>query len=145
MILHLERLAATGTCVIDTPGQLSDNPSRLQFAGKNRQGDEMADMSRYVDRGMEGKVVTRRIANETVIVPMTANVADLDSVYTLNEVGSFIWERLDGQQTAQAIAEAVAAEFDVALEQAVRDVDELLIALEAKGLAGSSATRRRDG
>ena len=105
----------------------------------------MADMSRYVDRGMDGKVVTRRIANETVIVPMTANVADLDSVYTLNEVGSFIWERLDGRQTAQAIAEAVAAEFDVALEQAVRDVDELLIALEAKGLAGSSPTRRRDG
>ena len=104
----------------------------------------MGDMSRYVDRGMEGKVVTRRIANETVIVPMTANVADLESVYTLNEVGSFIWERLDGQHTAQEIAEMVAAEFDVALEQAVRDVDELLMALEAKGLTGSSATRRNN-
>jgi hypothetical protein len=84
---------------------------------------------------MEGKVVTRRIANETVIVPMTANVADLDSVYTLNDVGSFIWERLDGQQTGQSIAEMVVAEFDVALDQAVRDVDELLTALESKGLA----------
>lgn len=104
----------------------------------------MGDMSRYVDRGMEGKVVTRRIANETVIVPMTANVADLDSVYTLNEVGSFIWEHLDGRQTAQSIAEAVAAEFDVALDQAVRDVDDLLTTLEAKGLSRSSGTRRRD-
>jgi hypothetical protein len=93
---------------------------------------------------MDGKVVTRRIANETVIVPMTANVADLDSVYTLNEVGSFIWELLDGQRTGQSIAEMVAAEFDVALDQAVRDVDELLTALEAKGLAGSSPMRRRD-
>jgi hypothetical protein len=104
----------------------------------------MGDMSRYVDRGMNSNVVTRRIANETVIVPMRANVADLDSVYTLNEVGSFIWERLDGKQTAQAIAEMVAAEFDVALDQAVRDVDELLTALESKGLAASSPARRRD-
>ena len=98
----------------------------------------MGEMSRYVDRAMQGKVVTRRIANETVIVPMTAEVADLDSVYTLNEVGSFIWERLDGQCTVQAIAELVAAEFDVALEQAVRDVDELLTTLESKGLTESS-------
>jgi hypothetical protein len=104
----------------------------------------MGDMSRYVDRGMDGKVVTRRIANETVIVPMTANVADLDSVYTLNEVGSFVWERLDGKQTAQAIAEMVAAEFDVALDQAVRDVDELLTALEAKGLVASKTERGSD-
>jgi hypothetical protein len=103
----------------------------------------MGDMSRYVDRGMDGKVVTRRIANETVIVPMTANVADLDSVYTLNEVGSFIWELLDGTRTAQSIAEAVADEFDVALDQAVRDVDELLTALEDKGLS-KSTPRGRD-
>jgi hypothetical protein len=99
----------------------------------------MGDMSRYVDRAMDGKVVTRRIANETIIVPMRANVADLDSVYTLNEVGSFIWELLDGGRSAQSIAEMVAAEFDVAIEQAVRDVDELLTALEAKGLAGSAS------
>jgi hypothetical protein len=37
----------------------------------------------------------------------------------------------------------VAAEFDVALDQAVQDVDELLTALEVKGLAGSSATQGR--
>jgi hypothetical protein len=104
----------------------------------------MGDMSRYVDRGIDGNVVTRRIASEVVIVPMTANVADLDSVYTLNEVGSFIWERLDGTHTAQEIAEMVAAEFDVTLQDAARDADELLTALEEKGLARSSATRRKD-
>jgi hypothetical protein len=104
----------------------------------------MGDMSRYVDRGNDGKVVTRRIANETVIVPMSANVADLDSVFTLNAVGSFIWELLDGQRSAQSIAEMVVAEYDVPIEEAVRDVDELLSTLEAKGLAGSSMKRGRD-
>ena len=96
----------------------------------------MGDMSRYVDRGAEGKsFVTRRIAGETIIVPVTGDIADLNSVFTLNEVGSFIWELVDGRRSAQAIAEAVSAEFDVDMKRAGTDVDELLTALEAKGLA----------
>jgi hypothetical protein len=104
----------------------------------------MGDMSRCVDRETDGKsFVTRRIAGETIVVPVTGDVADLDSVYTLNEVGSFIWQLIDGRRSAQAIAEAVTDEYDVPLERAVLDVDELLIALEAKGLARVSAEQRR--
>lgn len=104
----------------------------------------MGDMSRYVDRGADGKsFVTRSIAGETILVPVTGNVADLDSVYTLNEVGSFIWRLIDGRRSAQAIAEAVTDEYDVALEQAALDVDELLTALEAKGLARLSGEQGR--
>ena len=99
----------------------------------------MGDMSRCVGREAEGRsFVTRRIASETIVVPVTGDVADLDAVYTLNEVGSFIWHLIDGRQSAQAIAEAVSAEYDVAPEQAALDVDELLTALEAKGLARPS-------
>jgi hypothetical protein len=100
----------------------------------------MGDMSRYLDRGAEGKsFVTRRIAGETILVPVTGDIADLNSVFTLNEVGSFIWELVDGRRSAQAIAEAVSAEFDVDLTRAGADVDELLTALEAKGLARARA------
>jgi coenzyme PQQ synthesis protein D (PqqD) len=105
----------------------------------------MGDMSRYVDRGTDGKsFVTRRIAGETILVPVTGEVADLDSVYTLNEVGSFVWDLIDGRRSAQAIAEAVSAEYDVDLERAATDVDELLTALEAKGLARRAAEPRRN-
>jgi coenzyme PQQ synthesis protein D (PqqD) len=105
----------------------------------------MGDMSRYVDRGSEGKsFVTRRIAGETILVPVTGQVADLDAVYTLNDVGSFIWLLIDGRRSAQAIAEAVTDEYDVTLEQAALDVDELLTALETKGLARLSVEPRRD-
>jgi hypothetical protein len=101
-----------------------------------------ADMSQYVSRAVEGKsIVTRRIAGETILVPVAGEIGDLDSVYTLNNVGTFIWERIDGRQTAQAIAEAVSAEFDVMPEQAARDVDELLSALESKGLVVSGFSR----
>jgi hypothetical protein len=105
----------------------------------------MGDMSRYVDRGDDGKsFVTRRIAGETILVPVTGHVAELDSIYTLNEVGSFIWHLIDGRRSAQAIAEAVSAEYDVTLERALLDVDELLTTLEAKGFSRRSLEQERD-
>jgi hypothetical protein len=105
----------------------------------------MGDMSRYVSRGVHGKsLVTRRIAGETILVPMTTDVVDLNAVYTLNDVGSFVWDLIDGRRSAQAIAEAVSAEYDVAPEQAARDVDELLTGLEAKGLARRSVERESE-
>jgi hypothetical protein len=103
----------------------------------------MGDMSRCVERGSDGRsFVTRRIAGETILVPVTGEVADLEAVYTLNEVGSLIWQLLDGRRSVQSIAGAVCAEFDVTMEQAVRDVDELLTTLEAQGLARVSVETR---
>lgn len=96
--------------------------------------------SPYVSRAVDGKtVVTRRIAGETILVPVAGNVADLDAVYTLNDVGSYIWELIDGRRSARAIAEEVSAVYDVAVEQAAPDVDELLRALEEKGLVRLTA------
>lgn len=95
----------------------------------------MGDMSRYVSREIHGRaVVTRRIAGETILVPVAGDVADLEAVYTLNEVGSFVWDLIDGQRSAQAIAEAVCADYEITLEQAVPDVDDLLAALTSRGL-----------
>jgi hypothetical protein len=55
-------------------------------------------------------------------------------------VGTFIWDRIDGRHSAQAIAEAVSAEYDVTLDRAARDVAELLRALESKGLVAASGS-----
>jgi len=99
----------------------------------------MGDMCRYVDRAMHTQFVTRKIANETIIVPITNDIADLDSVYTLNEVASFVWELLETRQSPAAIAAAVAAEYNVSGDQAARDVDELLNELETKGLVRSAS------
>jgi hypothetical protein len=97
--------------------------------------DRPTTMNRSVSRAVDGRsIVTRRIAGETILVPVAGSVGDLDAVYTLNDVGSFIWDLIDGSRSAQAIAEEVSAVYDVALEQAAQDVDELLDALEAKGL-----------
>ena len=78
--------------------------------------------------------VTRRIAGETLIVPVTGHVMDLESIYVLNPVGSRIWELLGSPTTADRIAEIVANEFAVSPRHAADDVVEFLDSLGARGL-----------
>jgi hypothetical protein len=79
-------------------------------------------------------VVTRRIADETILVPVAGGVGDLDGVYTLNDVGSFIWQRIDGRTPTAAIAHAVCEEFEVTVDQAIDDVEEFVDTLMSRGL-----------
>jgi hypothetical protein len=78
--------------------------------------------------------VTRHIAEETLIVPVTGHVMDLESIYVLNPVGSRIWELLGSPTTADRIAEVVASEFAVSPQRAADDVVEFLDSLGARGL-----------
>ena len=78
--------------------------------------------------------VTRCIAGETIIVPVRAHVVDLDAIYTLNEVGTLIWNYIDGQTPGHQIVAAVCRTYDVTSETAVQDTSELLGSLEAAGL-----------
>jgi hypothetical protein len=67
------------------------------------------------------RMVGRRIADEYVIVPIMGRGADVDSIFTLNRVGAFIWERLDGETRGDAAVAALAAEFEVEAERARKD------------------------
>jgi hypothetical protein len=78
--------------------------------------------------------VTRQIAGETLIVPVTGHVMDLESIYVLNPVGSRVWELLQSPTTADRIAGTLAAEFAVSMECASADVLEFLDALGSRGL-----------
>jgi hypothetical protein len=82
----------------------------------------------------ESDLVTRRIADETIIVPVRAHVAQLDCVYTLNEVGGLIWELIDGQTPLGQIAAAICGTYEVTPEEAAKDLNEFLTGLEAAGL-----------
>jgi hypothetical protein len=78
--------------------------------------------------------VTRQIAGETLIMPVAGKVADLESIYVLNDVGSRIWQLVGSPATTDQIADVIAREFDVAPERAAADVTEFLGALDARGL-----------
>ena len=67
-------------------------------------------------------VVTRKSGNEYVLVPITNNIADMNSVYTLNETGAFIWEQIDGKRSIEEIIAALTAEYDIDIKNAEEDV-----------------------
>src|SRR3984893_5897858 len=83
--------------------------------------------------------VTRQIAGETLIVPVTGHVMDLESIYVLNPVASRIWELLRSPITSHRIAEMIPTEFAVTPERAAEDVAEFLDALRARELIQAAA------
>ena len=93
-----------------------------------------------LDRGVvqqsagEPGFVTRRIGGETIVVPVSSRVGDLDAIYTFNEVGSRIWSLLERPTTINAIAAVVSQEYDAPPEQVTTDLLEWLDSLRTKGL-----------
>jgi len=67
-------------------------------------------------------VVTRKTGNEYVLVPITNNIADMNSVYTLNETGAFIWKQIDGKRSVDKIIDSLTAEYEIDKKTAEADV-----------------------
>lgn len=76
-------------------------------------------------------VVTRKTGNEYVLVPVANNIADMDSVYTLNETGAFIWDQIDGKRTVAEIVGLLVQEYDIDNESAGRDVFEFITGMKS--------------
>jgi hypothetical protein len=79
-------------------------------------------------------VVSRRVAGETLIVPIRGKVGDLASIYSFNETGSFIWQTLETPKSLVELIEVVEAEYSVDREQAERDATQFLSDMLAAGL-----------
>jgi hypothetical protein len=66
-------------------------------------------------------MVGRKIGGEYVLVPIVSHGADLDSIFSLNRVATFIWEHLDGESTGSEIIQALTKQFEVDETEATRD------------------------
>ncbi len=77
-------------------------------------------------------VVARDIAGELIIVPLTSGIGDLeDELFTLNDIGRAIWEKLDGRRRLRDVVTAPAEKYEAHSEEdiqtdAVGLVNELL-------------------
>src|SRR5208282_1484375 len=71
-------------------------------------------------------VVSRRVAGETLIVPVRGKVGDLASIYSFNQTGSLIWQLLETPKTLPDLIKAVEQEYAVGYEQAEQDVKQFL-------------------
>ncbi len=75
-------------------------------------------------------IVSRKIGDEFILVPIKQDVGDLESIYTLNETAARIWELIDGKIKVRDIKERIVQEFEVTPNEAERDLIEHLQQLE---------------
>lgn len=83
--------------------------------------------SSYV--GRSGAVAARAIDGQTVILQLTTS-----ALFTLNRVGSRIWELADGRTTVDQIARQIHEEFEVEAPVAALDAQEFVERLAAQGV-----------
>lgn len=68
-------------------------------------------------------IVVREIEGELIIVPLVAGIGDMeDELFTLNETGRAIWERLDGRKTLGDIVAELDTEYEASPGEIERDV-----------------------
>ena len=71
-------------------------------------------------------IVTRKTGSEYVLIPVTNNIADMNSVYTLNESGAFIWDLIDGKRSIAEIVDALVTEYNIDRGVAESDLNSFL-------------------
>ena len=74
----------------------------------------------------------RQVAGQTVVLPTTAEL-DLNMMITLNETGTFLWERLAEETDEAELVKALLAEYDVDEETAVKAVSAFVKKLSDNG------------
>ena len=68
-------------------------------------------------------VITREIEGELILVPLVAGIGDVDDeLFTLNDTGRFIWEKLDGSNSLESILNLLKDEFDAEFEELRQDL-----------------------
>ena len=80
---------------------------------------------------IKGDYLLDTIGGEKMAVPITVNDGGL---IRLNEVGAFLWEKLQGGTTEADLVKALTSEYDVKEEKATADVKKFLEKLRTKGL-----------
>ena len=68
----------------------------------------------------------REIADTHVVVPVGERVIDFKGMMILNEIGSFIWIKLQDECTFDEILDSIVENYEVDVETARVDLDKFL-------------------
>jgi len=77
----------------------------------------------------KNEIVSREIAGETILVPISGKLADMQRIFSLNPVAEYIWNRLNGERNLQEISDSILSVFDMEKEQVDADVQEFIAEL----------------
>lgn len=81
---------------------------------------------------LKSQFVVREVGDELILVPLTSNIARMNEMFVINEVGKLIWESLSDNSDIESLTAIVLDHFEVAEDVARKDVEVFLNRLEEK-------------
>lgn len=88
-------------------------------------------------------IVARRLGEETLLVPVKGNLADMRQVFTLNATAEAVWQALAAPLDLDGIVARLCEAFHVEEATARADAQELLEQMSARGLVQTPSDGRR--
>lgn len=83
---------------------------------------------------LKSTIILRKIAGETILVPVGEDAVRVNGLITVNEVGALICEQLKEERTVDALVAAVTAQFDIDAQTARADIASFIHTLEENDL-----------
>lgn len=77
--------------------------------------------------------IPRQVADNWVVLPVGQTSVDFNGMISLNDSGAVLWQALERGGDRDALADALLAQYDVAKDVALADVDEFLSILQNAG------------
>ncbi len=81
--------------------------------------------------------VYRMVVGEAILIPVRGQVADMECIYTLNDVGALLWQKLDKPATEADLHKAILEEYDADPQTVTADLRQFL-----RGMVAVGAVRR---
>lgn len=78
----------------------------------------------------ELEIIKREIGEEIILIPIKHGVGDLQNIFTVNKVGAFIFDAIDGARSVGEICDMLSRECSIARDKIKSDVVEFIKDLE---------------
>ena len=75
---------------------------------------------------IDKEFILREIAGDYIIIPTGRNVLEFNGLITVNEVGRFIWDKLQREITFEELVRTVLDEYEIDEKVARQDIHEFL-------------------
>lgn len=72
----------------------------------------------------------REVAGSYAVIPMGKAAASFNGMITLNEMGAFLWKRLEKGASREDLLAAVLAEYEVEADRALAGIDRFLSTIQ---------------
>lgn len=83
---------------------------------------------------LDKEYILRQIGDDYIIVPVGKAALSFNGMITVNETGAFLWEQLVKGTNKEELLRTVVETYEVALEEAERDIEEFLETLYANDI-----------